>query len=367
VYRLRSQIRGYPWGSRDFIAKVQGRPHPTPGPEAELWIGAHPESPSAVEGAGTLDQLIASAPESFLSAGSVAAFGPRLPYLMKLLAAQEPLSLQAHPDAEQARAGFAGAHPSYVDAYHKPELMLALEDFDALCGFRAPDESAQHLRALGVASLAPVVEQLEAGDLRAAVGTLLGWPVDERGALVAAVAQGDSLAGKLAGYYPDDMGVIVALLLNHVVLRPGEAIWMPAGTLHAYVRGAGVEIMASSDNVLRGGLTRKHIDVAELLRVLRFEPMEIPLLQERAVSPGVVTWPVPVADFRLSRVRLEGGHHTLELTPEGPRTVLCLRGNVNVADKRGAVWLTGGESAFGPADGGMMSFDGTGELYLASL
>ncbi|GIH07052.1 putative mannose-6-phosphate isomerase ManA [Rhizocola hellebori] len=367
MQRLHSQIRGYPWGSRDFIAKVQGRPHPTPAPEAELWIGAHPDSPSAVEGGGTLDQLIATTPEASLGADSIAAFGARLPYLMKLLAAQEPLSLQAHPDSEQARAGFAAAHPSYVDAYHKPELMLALEDFEALCGFRPGPESAQLLRALGIASLAPVVESLEAGDLRAAVSTLLGWPAGEREALVAAVAQGDQLAGQLAGYYPDDMGVIVALLLNHVTLRPGEAIWMPAGTLHAYVRGAGVEIMASSDNVLRGGLTRKHIDVAELLRVLRFEPMRIPLLSEQTVSPGVVTWPVPVADFRLSRIRLDGEQPALELTPHGPRTVLCLRGEVSVADKRGAVWLTGGESAFGPADGGPMIFDGAGEIYLASL
>ncbi len=367
MYRLQSQIRGYSWGSRDFIAKVQGRPYPTPGPEAELWIGAHPESPSAVDGAGTLDQLVASAPESFLGAGSVDAFGPRLPYLMKLLAAQEPLSLQAHPDAEQARAGFAAAHPSYVDAYHKPELMLALEDFEALCGFREPAESAGLLRALEVPSLTPIVEQLEAGDLRAAVGILLAWPAAEREALVTMVAQRDRLAGQLAGYYPDDMGVIVALLLNHVILRPGEAIWMPAGTLHAYVRGAGVEIMASSDNVLRGGLTRKHIDVAELLRVLRFEPMQIPLLREREVVEGVVTWPVPVADFRLSRIRLAGGLHTLELDPPGARTVLCFSGEVDVADKRGAVALRGGESAFSPADGGPMTFDGTGEIYLASL
>ncbi len=367
MYRLQSQIRGYPWGSRDFIAKVQGRPYPTPGPEAELWIGAHPDSPSAVDGAGTLDRLIATAPDTFLGAGAVAQFGPRLPYLMKLLAAQEPLSLQAHPDAEQARHGFAASHPCYVDAFHKPELMLALEEFEALCGFRPPAESARLLGALGVTSLTPVIDALAAGDLRHAVSTLLGWPEAERVGLVAAVAQRHALAGQLAGYYPQDMGVIVALLLNHVVLQPGEAIWMPAGTLHAYVRGAGVEIMASSDNVLRGGLTRKHIDVAELLRVLRFEPMQIPLAQAIEVADGVSTWPVPVPDFRLTRLSLAGRVHTVELDAAGPRTVLCLSGEVDVADKRGAVGLTGGESAFSPADGGPMTFDGSGEIYLASL
>ncbi len=302
MWRLSNPIRGYPWGSRDFIARVQGRAHPTQAPEAELWIGAHPDSPSTLDDGRRLDTLIAADPLELLGAESADRFGPRLPYLMKLLAAREPLSLQAHPNGEQARAGFAAGHRSYVDPYHKPELIVALEEFEALCGFASSGTSAALLRPID--DLAPVVSHLDNGDLRSAVTMLLDWPTSSRDQLVDQVAEQYSLAARLAGYYPGDMGVIVALLLNHVVLQPGQGVWMPSGTLHAYVRGAGVEVMASSDNVLRGGLTRKPVDVAELLRVLRFEPTSLPLLTPIAVAPGVETWPVPVPDFRLSRVRV---------------------------------------------------------------
>lgn len=363
MLRLDSPIRGYQWGSRDFIARVQGRAVPAPGPEAELWIGAHPDSPSTVEGNGTLDAVIAADPQTHLGGDATQRYGPRLPYLMKLLAAQEPLSLQAHPDAEQARAGFAAKHPSYVDPFHKPELMLALEDFEALCGFRDPAQSAKALR--GISGLESVVELLAAGDLRGAVVALLQWPAGGRQALVAQVARNDPLARKLAEFYPDDMGVIVALLLNHVFLRPGEAVWMPAGNLHAYIRGAGVEVMASSDNVLRGGLTRKEINIPELLRVLRFDYGDVPFVHPEPVAPGVDEWPVPVSDFRLRRVRLEG--QAVELDPTGPRTVLCLVGRITIADASGAVTLVGGESAFGSASGGPLTFTGAGEAYVTSL
>ncbi|HCT79199.1 MAG TPA: mannose-6-phosphate isomerase, class I, partial [Micromonosporaceae bacterium] len=280
--------------------------------------------------------------------------------------AGEPLSLQAHPNSEQARAAFAAAHPSYIDPYHKPELMLALEDFEALCGFRPAAESAEILGGLGIAALEPIVGRLAEGDLRGAVTALLTWPDDQREAVVAAVAERDQLAGRLAGYYPGDVGVVVALLLNHITLRSGQAVWMPAGTLHAYVRGSGVEVMASSDNVLRGGLTRKPIDVAELLRVLSFEAREIPIVGQETVAAGVVTWPVPVPDFRLYRVRLDA-QPSIELDLTGPRTVLCLSGAITVSDKDGEVKLTGGESAFSSAAGGTMTFAGAGEAYVTSL
>lgn len=360
---LKNAIRGYPWGSREFIARIQRRAHPTPEPEAELWIGAHPDDPSTVDGK-RLDHAIAQDPARYLGEAAVERFGPRLPYLMKLLAAHEPLSLQAHPNAQQAQEAYAAGHPSYVDPFHKPELMLALEDFEALCGFAAPGTSAALLRPID--ALAPVVDHLDRGDLRAAVTALLEWPPAERNALVAEVAQQYPLAERLAAYYPGDMGVIVALLLNHILLKPGEAVWMPAGTLHAYVRGAGVEVMASSDNVLRGGLTRKPINVPELLRVLRFEPSSPPVLLPEPAGPGVDTWRVPVPDFRLSRVRLGTGE-TVKIEPAGPRTVLCLSGRVSVSDAEGSVTLESGEAAFGTAQGGPLTFTGPGEAYYTSL
>jgi mannose-6-phosphate isomerase len=288
----------------------------------------------------------------------VAQFGPRLPFLLKVLAAAEPLSLQAHPDAVQARAGYAAGNVNYVDPYHKPELLVAVDEFEALCGFRSPVASAQRLASLGIPALKPVVDLLTADRLRAAVTGLLAWPGSE---LVDAVAAADPLAARLAQRYPGDPGVIVALLLNHVVLEPGQAIWMPAGNLHAYLRGTGIEVMAASDNVLRGGLTPKRVDVPELSRVLRFEVLEEPVVPAVPVSPGVLTWPAPVGEFALYRV--DG---PAELEVSGPRIAICLRGPVTVADREAALTLASGEAGFSPASAGPLRFSGKGEVYVAT-
>jgi mannose-6-phosphate isomerase len=353
--KLGNPVRGYGWGSRTVLADLLGRPVPSPGPEAELWIGAHPGGPSTVAGT-PLTELIAAAPEEVLGEAVVARYGARLPYLLKVLAAAEPLSLQAHPDPAQAAAGYeaeeaegvpVGApHRRYRDPYHKPELLVALTGFRALCGFREPGESATLLGGLGMAAeLAPVIAKLAGGDLAGAVRWLLEYP--EPAGLVAGVAANGGLAAELHAAYPGDAGVMVALLLNEVTLEPGEAIFMPAGNLHAYLHGAGVEIMAASDNVLRGGLTPKHVDVAELLRVLRFEPLAEPVRAPVEVAPGVVTWPVPVTDFTLHRVRSDAGAPVAELAVTGPRVVLCVAGEVRVDDGVIPVTLSRGEAALG--------------------
>lgn len=376
---LHGSIRPYPWGSRQVIAQVQGRPVPSAGPEAELWLGAHPTAPSTVDGSASLADMVAADPAGVLGPAAVDALGPRLPFLLKLLAAEEPLSLQAHPDPEQARAGHAAGNPSYVDPYHKPELLVAVSEFEALCGFRDPAAAARLLADLKVGELAPVLAALDgpggAGDrLRAAVTALVGWPAEELAGLVAAVARAAganpttdeyALAARLAAAYPADPGVVVALLLNRVVLAPGEAIWMPAGNLHSYVHGTGIEIMAASDNVLRGGLTGKRVDVPELLRVLRFEVLEEPVVRAVPVAPGVVTWPVPVADFALFRVCVDDGQPAALLDIGGPRIAFCLAGQVEVDDGREAVRLTGGEAAFGSAGDGLR-VTGAGEVYVAT-
>lgn len=384
---LSGVIRDYAWGSRTVIAGLQGRSVPSPGPEAELWLGAHPDSPATVRRGGaevSLLEVLAAAPERWLSPAVITRFGPRLPYLLKVLAAEAPLSLQAHPDAEQARLGHAGEaagpareHRNYADPYHKPEMLVALSSFDALCGFRDPDRSAQALAAFGVPALDPLIAALRTGadGLRTAVEALLTWPVGDRGALVGAVAAAEVAAGfeadsrlarQLADRYPGDPGVLVALLLNHVMLAPGEAIWMPAGNLHAYLRGAGVELMAASDNVLRGGLTAKHVDVTELIRVLRFEVLADPILRPVPVAPGVSTWTVPVEDFALSVVRLGDAVSRVRLEPPGPRLVLCVVGPVTVVDGTGAATLAAGAAAIGPAEGGPLTITGTGVAFVAS-
>jgi mannose-6-phosphate isomerase len=365
--RLEGQIRPYAWGSRTVIATLQGRPAPSDGPEAELWLGAHPDSPATLprpEGPVPVTDLIAAQPAAVLGEAALARFGPRLPFLLKVLAAAEPLSLQAHPDAERAREAYAARHPSYRDPYHKPELLVAVTEFDALCGFADPTSSAEELAGLAVPALDPVVAALRAGDLRAAVEALLLWPAAERPVLVAAAATRGGLAADLAGRYPTDVGVLVALLLNRVRLAPGEAIWMPAGNLHAYLRGSGIEIMAASDNVLRGGLTPKPVDVPELLRVLRFEVLADPVVRPVRVAHGLVTWPVPVPDFALYRAQVDGPAVAVPAT--GPRIALCLAGTVRVDDGVAEVRLAAGQAAIGPAGTEAVSVSGHGELYLAT-
>jgi len=260
VLPLRNQIRPYAWGSRTALAALQGRPSPASGPEAELWIGAHPSAPSVLPDGVSLVEAIAADPVGLLGAPVVDEFGARLPYLLKVLAAAEPLSLQAHPDADQARDGFAAEEAAglgavrrnYTDPHHKPELLVALDEFEALCGFAPPLRSAEVLASFGVDALAPVVDALRAPNestaLRGAVQLLMSWPDAERPALVAAVTAaaseaseaseasggkaGHAVAAELGARYPGDIGVVVALLLTHVRLAPGEGVFMQIGRAH---------------------------------------------------------------------------------------------------------------------------------------
>ena len=386
VYPLTGAIRPYAWGSHTLIAELQGRPAPTDEPEAELWLGAHPGDPSTVTGADgpvSLATLIAGDPAGQLGAPVAAEFGSRLPFLLKVLAAATPLSLQAHPDAAYAREAYArqqadpSAPKNYTDAYHKPEMLVALTPFEALCGFRSPEASAAAIEAFGLPALAPIVAALRAGDLRAAVHDLLTWPQPDRKPLIEAVVAAAgvtpspdaALAAELAAHYPGDPGVLVALLLNHVRLAPGEAIWMPAGNLHAYLRGAGVELMAASDNVLRGGLTPKRVDVGELLRVLVFEVLDDPILPSSPVAPGVVTWQVPVHDFVLYGVDLDGTRPPTEVPAAGPRIILSAAGDIFVGESRDGtpVELPPGTAAYAPADAGPIKLAGTGKAFVAAV
>lgn len=382
VLPLTGVIRPYAWGSRTALADLQGRPSPSDGPEAELWLGAHPGDPSTVTtdaGPLSLATLVANDPEGQLGAAVVDRYGTRLPYLMKVLAAAAPLSLQAHPDLDHARQAFAAqeADPAlpknYTDANHKPEMLVALTPFEALCGFRNPSDAAADLAKLGIDRLSPVVDALTTGvpGLATAVQTLLTWPAADRAALIdEVVAAGTSpLATSLAGHYPGDPGVLVALLLNHVHLAPGEAIWMPAGNLHAYLAGTGVEIMAASDNVLRGGLTPKRVDVDELLTVLRFETLDTPILPATTIAPGVQTWQVPISDFALYKLTLTPSTPPVRLPAAGPRIALSTSGDVFLAESVDGtpIALTAGEAAYIPASTGPATAAGVGEIFLAAV
>ncbi|MFC3495984.1 mannose-6-phosphate isomerase, class I [Glycomyces rhizosphaerae] len=374
-------IRNYAWGSQVDIARLQGREVPADLPEAEEWLGAHHSAPSTLHDGRPLDDAIASAPVEMLGQRVYDRFGAKLPFLLKLLAAGKPLSLQAHPNSRQAhsghqrelRIGIDAAYRNYVDDNHKPELLVALTEFRAMCGFRDPLAAAADIEALGVPELAALCATLrdpKAG-LHRAVPDLLGLSRKEcRGIIDAAAKAAAELDTEdaadlvnLARSYPDDPGVLVSLLLNHITLQPGEGVYLPAGNLHAYLKGFGVEIMAASDNVLRGGLTNKRVDVQELLRVLDFRKIDEPRAIIEDAGP-VRSWPVPIEDFGLRRIELTGEPQTIDI--DGPRICLSTGGSVTVADDRGEVTLSPGRAAFSAGTAGPIVASGEGELFIAS-
>jgi mannose-6-phosphate isomerase len=356
-------------------------------PVAELWFGAHPDDPAAVPShCTTLDALIAADPDATLGSSVVAEFGPRLPFLLKVLAAQSPLSLQVHPTRVQAEAGYARedergvprgtAQRNYRDRNHKPELLLALTPFDALCGFRPVPATLRLIDAMGVTRLAPVRELLAGPDgLRAAFTALLRN--DEPETLVKEVSQAAErlvdhpewdLAARVvrrsATAFPGDPGVLLTLLLNAVRLAPGEATYLSAGSVHSYLGGTGIEIMANSDNVLRCGLTAKHVDVDEVLAVTDFTELAQPRWQPSRAGPGRWRFQPPVSDFALTRVEL-AGRCELGADP-GPRVVLCTEGTLAVHAADLALHVSPGRAVF-VAAGEAASVTGSGLAAIAAV
>ncbi len=373
MWRLHNTIQRYAWGSHEAIATLQGRPSPSDEPEAELWMGAHARAPSRLGDAGerSLLEAIDADPEAMLGDEGTRRFGPRLPFLLKVLAAAQPLSLQAHPDDERAREGFAredaagidrGArHRNYRDPYAKPELVCAMGPFVALCGFRTVEDTQALIDTLGVPALRERAEPLwsqPAGDgVAALVRDLLTMsePAGLVDAVVKAAARGTderwalerSWTVRLGERYPGDPGIVVALLLNLIELSAGEALFLSAGQLHCYLEGTAVEIMGGSDNVLRGGLTPKHVDVPELLDTLDRSTGPVPVVRPRAVSDHEAVWDTPSPAFMLSRVTVSDGA-TVTLTGRGPEILLCTTGEVQVRGQEQALTLRAGDSAFIP-------------------
>ncbi|MET8784500.1 MULTISPECIES: mannose-6-phosphate isomerase, class I [unclassified Streptomyces] len=379
--RLENTVRPYAWGSTTAIPRLLGE-EPTGEPQAEMWMGAHPGAPSRTP-RGPLNEVIDKAPEEELGSRTVARFGPRLPFLLKILAAGAPLSLQVHPDLEQAKEGYAdeerrgipvdAPHRNYKDANHKPELICALTEFDGLCGFRAPDEAAELLAGLGVDSLKPYVDLLHAHPEEDALREVLTAVLSaDPEAMAHTVGEAATACARLGGayapyadiahHYPGDPGVIAAMLLNHVQLQPGEALYLGAGVPHAYLNGLGVEIMANSDNVLRCGLTPKHVDVPELLRIVRFEASDPGVLRPEASDDGEEVYETPIDEFRLSRYVLAEGAAPRELTRATPQILLCTAGTV----RAGELLLAPGQSVFVPA-GETAEVSGAGTVFRATV
>lgn len=330
--RLVPQVQHYAWGSETALPELLGV-EADGRPWAELWVGDHPRLPSIVASTGKpLDT--------------------DLPFLLKVLAAAQPLSIQTHPSLDRAIAGFqaeneAGValdapHRTYRDANHKPELICALTPFDALVGFRDPVDIVAEFEP--IPAMAPIVERLTGDDparLKAAVEWLLRMPSNEAASLVSSVSPSVGLAALLDSFYPGDRGALVGLLLHRVTLEPGEAVFLGAGNLHAYLSGVGVEIMANSDNVIRCGLTPKHVDVEELLNVVSFEPFE-PDIQRSGGSEHRFT--STGSGFELTQLTSPDG---AMIDTIGPEIVFVTSGTVQLRSSDGSeLSLDAGGAAF---------------------
>lgn len=417
---MRNRVRPYAWGSRTAIAELLGEPSPAPHPQAELWIGAHPadssvlldpDTPAAGPDAGgsrsrsgrgddggrPLVEVIAADPVGTMGEPVHRRFGARLPFLLKVLAAAEPLSLQAHPSSAQAERGFAleeaagiplsSPQRNYRDRWHKPELICALTEFEALCGFREPSRTVHLLAALEVPALDHYLGLLsgqpDEHGTRALFSSLITIPPSTLGPLLADVLAAcvrrvqrgaqfsDEFAAEyrtalaLGERYPGDPGVLASLLLNRITLQPGQALYLPGGNLHAYLAGVGIEIMANSDNVLRGGLTPKHVDVGELMKVLDFSPGDQPILHGDPGAPGEWVYRTPAPEFRLSRI--EPGPDRLEITHAGPQVLLVVDGTIEVTDGQGrTVSVPRGRSVWIGAHEGPVRVGGSGTAFRAT-
>lgn len=394
--RLEGAVRHYAWGSRTAIAELLGAPQPSEEPQAELWFGAYPAAPAYLVGDGrprSLLDIIEEDPGGTLGEQVIATYGNRLPFLLKVLAVEAPLSLQAHPSPEQARAGYAAEeaagvpraapHRLYKDRSHKPELVCALTRFEGLCGFRPVRETLALAEALDCpplgALLTPLRSRADASGVRDVFGALMTMSTGPLIALIEAVVGAAASAGeqasepwqgslgwlgRLAAAYPGDPGVVGSLLLNHVTLEPGEAVFMPAGRLHAYLAGMGVEIMASSDNVLRGGLTPKHVDVEELMRTLTFRPGPVPVLLPEG-EPEMV-YSTPVSEFRLSLLHLVAGS-PLVLGSGRPQVLFCADGGASAASGDRRLMLGRGDALFVAAKDPPVTVVGAGSVFRATV
>ncbi|KAE8764561.1 mannose-6-phosphate isomerase, class I [Georgenia thermotolerans] len=401
MQRLRGVGRDYAWGSTEAIPALLDEPA-TGEPVAEMWFGAHPAGPAHVVGRGDgvasdLRSMIAADAAGTLGEDVVSRFGPRLPYLLKLIAPARPLSLQVHPSLERAQERFraedAAGIPrdaperNYRDPNHKPELVYALTTFEAVCGFRAPRRAAELFANLSAPLARDLRAVLRQDPTAAGVRTVFTSLLDERtrpsAEEVQAVAR--SCAGRLrdgspspradhtvvmlAEAYPGDPGVVASLLLNPVTLQPGEALFVPAGGVHAYLSGLGVEVMASSDNVLRAGLTTKHVDVAEMLECVDYVAAP-PIRPAPEIFHGATrVYYAPVDDFELSVTHLSDGADDAghPLPGRGPRVLLCLDGVISVATGAELLTLARGDAVFVRADEGRLTVRGVGTLVQADV
>ena len=397
IYRLTGQVQHYAWGGKNYIASLIGLNSAEDQPCAEWWLGAHPSAPSEVEnvtGKQSLIEFLSQNPTA-LGQASRQQFGDELPYLLKILDVEKPLSIQLHPTKAQAEKGFEAENAKgvsltdntriYKDRNHKPEMMMALSDFWLLHGFKTKDQILATLNARP--SLQPLAEKLGKQSLAefyadvmlADQSTLANWllPIIEAN-------QQPYKKGELTLDNPDywvlytmeamaispeklDAGLVCFYLFNIVHLKEGEGIFQDAGIPHAYLRGQNVELMACSDNVIRGGLTPKYVDIVELLKIVDCREVTPQIISAAPQNQSEFTYKTPVNDFALAQIRVESQQHT-ELSLQSAGILLVMQGELKIQEKSTALTLKQGESAFITADSNVkiMSEKG-GYAFLAKL
>ena len=393
---LKNTIQEYAWGSPKAIPDLLEQSNPGDKPQAELWMGAHPKAPSLVQYQGqwvSLLDLIRKNPLDVLGKSAAKNFNNKLPYLFKVLAAAKPLSIQAHPNLHQAREGFQRENAqkipldapqrNYRDANHKPECICALTQFWALSRFRRISGILFYLKkvcAHGLdAEINHLKQQATSDGLKRFYTALMTMDADRQKRIVSqALEQAQRFEAedpvfywmlKIAVDYPNDIGVLSPILLNLICLEPGQALFLDAGELHAYLKGLGIELMANSDNVLRGGLTPKHVDVPELLRVLKFEDRDVTLLKPLELIPNEFVYPSPVEEFELSVITLNSGAQYQSPVHRSAEILICTRGIVTLTDysSQTETRLRQGVSALIPAAVERYAIKGEGTCYKAAV
>jgi mannose-6-phosphate isomerase len=355
---LRNSIQNYAWGSTTKIPELLGEKNPGSEPFAELWMGAHPKAPSMANCDGkwiSLQKLIDTKPREILGIEVAKRFNNKLPYLFKVLAAAKPLSIQAHPSLEQAKEGFArenrlgvpldADNRNYKDDNHKPECICALSEFWALCGFRNISDIILMMRTICPLGLAEKIDMLEKNPnpegLKQFYTNLMTMKAKTRKQIIKEAVQNAKDRSdedntfywivRIADEYPSDIGILSPILLNLIHLKPGQALFLKAGELHAYLKGLGMELMANSDNVLRGGLTPKHIDVPELLKALNFRSQSINILEGVPLTKNERVFETPAAEFVLSTISVTEEQPYQRPGQKSVEILMCIEGSANLS------------------------------------
>jgi len=394
IYPLRNPVQNYPWGSTSDIPELLGTANPQNRPVAELWLGAHPKAPSTVlreQGEQSLIELIQAEPDAVLGADTVKRFGPRLPFLLKVLAAEKALALQVHPDKEQAVNGYQKENErkipldapgrNYLDQNHKPEMLCALGPFACLAGFRSVRHIAAELKKLHPRTIAEHVEAFiqsqNVGALRRLFESIMLMGIEQKRMFVeevlgkAVTARGDRYKWivELNRQYPGDIGVVSPLFLNLLHLRSGQAVYLAPGIVHAYLGGFGIELMANSDNVVRGGLSTRHVDIPEFIRILRYNENPVETLDPREVTKGTEVYQTPVPDFRLYRIRLSGGLRHVSSGNRGVELMICVDGRavIRYSSEDDHIRVNKGDSFLIPAEVPGYVLEGEGMFFIAGV